>query len=138
MRLLSETSSFGMDVIPSVRNVEFYWKNLLSPSIESGSGSILVAEYDGYVVGGLFWPVIATELDLTERYATGLGVYVSPEYRGQGIATELRQTALAQLAIQGVDYVIGFVHSTNESGISSASKINNSFVGSVIKFPTHV
>lgn len=138
IHLLEDTQPFGMDAEPSEENANVYWEVFIRPAINSGRGSILIAEDAGDIVGGLFWPIIPTPIKVREEYASGLGVYVVPEYRGNGIAKSLRSVGLNDLKNQGISYVLGFVHTTNASGINSVIKSNASSIGSMLKIPTNV
>lgn len=136
-KLLQETAPFGMDALPSDDNVNTYWDLMISQTVKGYPGTVLVAESGHDIVGALFWPVISSPIEMKEKAATGLGVYVVPEHRGVGLATELRKTAFKKLHEQGITHVLGFVHVGNEAGDASANKAGAVEVGKIIKFPTH-
>lgn len=136
LKLLKETKPFGMDVEPTEANVEVYWKTFLEPVAAGGEGALLIAD-DGVPAGALFWPVLATPFVTSEKSATGLGVYVEKAFRGERLATAMREAALAKLSKQGIKSVLGFVHSGNEPGAISAKRAGAVEVGTIVKFPTH-
>lgn len=82
---------------------------------------VLVAENDSKVVGfcsyGTFriWPAYSKTVEWS--------VYVSPETRGQGIASQLLQALVNEAKAQGYHTIIAGIDATNEGSIALHKKL---------------
>lgn len=87
--------AFGSSYASTITQPEQYWIDRLR-DVECGRSILLFAERDQQLIGmiGAFWG----SGDTAPGYATIIAVYVRPEFRGYGVASQLLTTVLATLA----------------------------------------
>lgn len=72
---------------------------------------VVVATHRGDVIGAVFW--VEHPLPLTVRTALGLGTFVVPQFRNQGIANRMRQLAVSICRTRRIQRISGVVHALN-------------------------
>ncbi len=119
-RMFLGVQELGLKPLPTRRNLAFF-DRLFDAYYLGEADGICLTDADCKSVllwgDGLQPPAIETNLG---RIATGWGVFVHPQARGQGLSVALRQAGYPLLKERGFDCVIGTAHVGNEAGLKSA------------------
>ena len=82
------------------------WRSYVLSVHEEDKNQVLVAEVDGRVIGfTIYMSQMRTPLEANIRCATINDLYVCPEFRRKGIATELMKRAFAYVKFKGATHV---------------------------------
>lgn len=122
-RSLQESYSLGPREITTAID-EWYDEQSLESAIRDETYTLLVATRDGQVVG--FAESHHSEDGTT---ATLLWLHVDPEYRGEGVATELFEETEQRVADEGVDHLDGRVLEDNADGNAFYEELGYEQVG---------
>jgi ribosomal protein S18 acetylase RimI-like enzyme len=88
--------------------------------LNSGPGSVMVAEDNGTVIGYIF---LKTKKTSTGKYGIIHHVFVDPDYRGRGIATTLMKKAEDHFRSLGLRRIRSTVTLSNEPSISMVRRL---------------
>ncbi|MGB7605241.1 MAG: GNAT family N-acetyltransferase [Lutisporaceae bacterium] len=69
--------------------------------------------------------------ELYKRHSVNLSIAVHPEYRSQGIAKELTNTALEDMKKDGITIARAYIYSDNLPSINTVLRLGFTFTGSV-------
>ena len=80
---------------------------------------VVVAERDGQIVGFCLWTQLDTPLRYDRKVLHGLGTFVVPAFRKQGISDLIRSLAEGIARDKGYESILGSVHPSNVAGVAS-------------------
>lgn len=106
----------GGDMPPTSGNVN-YLLDLGCGWSRAGEPTRL-AIVEGAVAGWVLWGSFLTALDQSMRTCTALASYTAPQFRSQGIASALRDTARDHAWEMGYERIVGIVQTANAKGIT--------------------
>jgi RimJ/RimL family protein N-acetyltransferase len=123
LEMLRELAPLGHDVLPTRHNAAWFGAHVFEPALSDGDHGIVIArDNDGQLIGCTFFTPERTDLQVTPGRVIAHGIWVSPEWRGQGIALLLQDIAHASLRTLGYTQLISNVVAGNEAGLKSAQK----------------
>ena len=93
----------------------FFKRNLL----KTEPGSVLVAEDNGKLIGYIYLKTKKTD---TGAYGIIHHIYIDPEHRGKGLATQLMQKGEEHFKTKGLKKIRATVTLSNESSLKVAKK----------------
>jgi len=125
---LAINQAAGAEMRPTVKNASV----LVEMGLRAAAANqpCLVAQLpDGTLVGYTLWCELpnALGLDFTSRILHGLGTYVVPTHRREGVSDALRDHAEQIAARLGYDKIVGIAY--HEPGFASCSKRGFKAVG---------
>lgn len=127
--MLAELHELGNDIVPSERNIDFFWEHVFSPALESGAHGITMA-FDEYKPVGVFFNAPSTSrIETRNKQAIAYGIWVDPAYRKQGVALKLQEMSHDKLKKMGIDEVISTVVADNHAGLASCKKAGATITG---------
>ncbi len=124
-QLVESQQAMGGDTMASGKTEDFF--RMLFAEYTSGRlpGVALLAVDGGEAVGALLWgavPVLPVE-PVNPKAVYGWGAFTSPTHRRQGVSKALRERAILDLDVMGVEVVTGSVLLSNPGGCESSRSI---------------
>lgn len=126
--LKNDPLAFGSSYEESIKIEDHVWEERAQSAFEKKNNITLYAE-DGDKLIGLMGAVWSNRIK-TGHIATVYGVYISPEYRGQGIGTQLLQALINDIqAISQIEKINLTVNTTQQSAQALYKKFGFNPVG---------
>jgi GNAT superfamily N-acetyltransferase len=127
---LEENFLAGAEMKPSEKNADvlfqlgLHWSQLKQPTY--------IAEHKGQPCAYTLWGALPNpmELDMRWKDCAGLGTYVAPWARRQGVASDLRTHALAHAKALGFERVTGVTY--HWPGLSAVYRLGFEAVGTQV------
>jgi GNAT superfamily N-acetyltransferase len=133
-KMLEELDQFGHDMLPTADNAWRFCTEVLAPGLVDKT--VIVADAgEPELAGALFWTLSDSGYETRYKAAVGYGTYVKPDWRGQGLATQMRQIGICRLKQLGVERLYGTVLMGNVAGRASAARFNPVDIAIVQEYP---
>lgn len=128
---LAVNAKAGADIAPTDANANVLWAQ--GCAWAAAGDPTLAWIDDGQPVAWTLWGGMETVggLQMVDRICYGLSTYVRPEFRRDGIASQLRRAALAQAKAAGYAKVVGVAF--HEAGLRSSLHVGFSAVGTQVE-----
>lgn len=119
-RMLRELEEVGHNIPPTEHNILLF-TTLFMGAIERGEHGIALAFTSGECIGATFFLPDTSGLEMVGKLAVAHGAYVTPEWRGRGVAKRLQSLAHTHLANFGYTSLVSVVMKGNTAGLASAT-----------------
>jgi len=131
--LLAENAPLGADMAPTEENVAI----LLALGMQwasRGDPTLVACDSSGQVIGFTLWGAFDNMAGvlLTKRTCNGVGTYVVPAWRNQGVASELRRAAANCARAKGYERVLGATF--HEAALRSTLRVGFKVIGQVTEW----
>jgi GNAT superfamily N-acetyltransferase len=131
-RLIQENDS---EIIGEIENLEEWLKGKVGEMLSDNHMCVVAFDRDrliGFYLGGFkehLIPNTKVKLLLNKNEALGVQITVKKDYRGAGLATDLRRTFYKEVQAIGIKKVFGYVATHNKSSLNSAKKVQATVLG---------
>jgi GNAT superfamily N-acetyltransferase len=119
LKYLEEQARAGGPILPNYRSANTFIEDAMRGA--QRGDPVLLATRDNKVAGFVVWIAPPTNYAMVSKRLTGMGTYVVPRFRRDGLATELRQAAEALARAQRFTGVDGIAYDT--AGIQTVKSL---------------